>query len=76
MIRPEIFGAKEKLQFSPISLHKGPEGCLAVKIQQMGRAATEKQFDELVVRITEISQKKNFVTEEEVEKLIEEIVKS
>ncbi len=76
IIRPEVFGAKEKLQFSPSSVHKGPEGCLAIKIRQMGLSATDKQFDELIARILEISEKRQFATEGEVEKLIEEILKS
>ncbi|MHA2394508.1 MAG: LeuA family protein [Promethearchaeota archaeon] len=76
IIKPEIFGAKEKLQFSPTSVHKGPESCLAIKIRQMGHTATDEQFDELVDRILEISEKKHFATEEEVEDMIEEIMKS
>jgi isopropylmalate/homocitrate/citramalate synthase len=76
IIRPEVFGAKEKLQFSLTSLHKAPESCLAIKIRQMGLSATDKQYDELIARILEISEKKQFATEEELEKLIEEILKS
>jgi isopropylmalate/homocitrate/citramalate synthase len=73
IIKPEMFGTKEKLQFSPTSIHKGPDGCLALKIRQMGLSATDKQFDELVARILEISARKNFATEEEVEKIINEL---
>lgn len=76
IINPEVFGAKEKLQFGLITLHKGPQSCLAIKIGQMGRSATDKQFDELCARILEISEKKNHATEEEVERLIEEILRS
>lgn len=76
IIKPEIFGTKEKLQFSPTSVHKGPGSCLSIKIRQMGLSATDKQFDELVDRILKISEKKRFATEEETEKLIEEILRS
>lgn len=74
IIRPEIFGAGEKLQFSPTSVHKGEESCLSIKIKQMGHSATDQQFDALIARILEISKRKNFATEEEVEKMIEEIM--
>lgn len=76
IIKPEVFGAKEILQFSPTSVHKSPESCLTIKIRQMGLSATDKQFDELISRILEISDERKFATEEEVEKLIEEILKS
>jgi isopropylmalate/homocitrate/citramalate synthase len=76
IINPEVFGAKEKLQFSPTSIHKGPGSCLAIKIRQMGRSATDAQFDELIARIIEISKRKHYATEEEVENLITEIVKA
>ncbi len=76
IIRPELFGAQEKLQFSSTSVHKGPGGCLAIKIRQMGLSATDKQFDELVAGILKISEEKQFATEGEVERLIEEILKS
>lgn len=75
IIRPEIFGAKEKLQFSPTSVHKGPDSCLAIKIRKMGRSATDQQFDALVDRILRISQEKHYATEEEVEQFIEEIIR-
>ncbi len=76
VIKPEVFGAKEKLQFSLTSVHKGPGSCLAVKIRQLGLSATDEQFDELVARILKISEKKKFATEEEVEMLIEDLLKS
>lgn len=76
IIKPEVFGAREKLQFSLTSVHKGPGSCLAIKIRQMGLSATDEQFDELIARILEISERKKFATEEEVEELIEEILKS
>lgn len=76
IINPEVFGAKEKLQFSLTSVHKGPGSCLAIKIRQMGLSATDEQFDELIARILAISEKKQYATEEEVEKLIEEILAS
>jgi isopropylmalate/homocitrate/citramalate synthase len=76
VIRPEIFGAKEKLQFSLTSVHKGPESCLAIKIRQMGLSATDEQIDEVIRRILEISEKKHFATEEETEKIIEEVLNS
>jgi isopropylmalate/homocitrate/citramalate synthase len=75
IIRPEIFGAEEKLQFSLTSVHKGTDSCLAIKIRQMGLSATDAQFDQLIARILNISDKKKFATEKEVEKLIKEIVK-
>ncbi|MFC2041455.1 LeuA family protein [Chloroflexota bacterium] len=74
IIRPEIFGAKEKLQFSLTSVHKGPGSCLAIKMRHMGVSATDEQFDELIARILKISEEKHFATEEEVEKLINEII--
>jgi 2-isopropylmalate synthase len=76
IIKPEVFGAKERLQFSPTSVHKTPEGCLAIKIRQMGLSATDRQFDELIARILDISEKKQYATEEEVEKIIQEIIAS
>jgi isopropylmalate/homocitrate/citramalate synthase len=57
-------------------VHKAPESCLAIKIRQMGLSATDKQYDELIGRILEISEKKQFATEEELEMIIEEILKS
>jgi isopropylmalate/homocitrate/citramalate synthase len=71
---PEVFGAKETIQFSPTSVHKGPESCLAVLISQLGYNYTDNQFDELVKRILEISDRKNFATEEEVTNIIKEIM--
>jgi len=76
VIKPDIFGAKETLQFSLTSIHKGPQSCLAIKIRQMGLSATDDQFDEVIRRITEISEKKHFATEKETEKIIEEVINS
>jgi isopropylmalate/homocitrate/citramalate synthase len=50
IIQPEIFGAKEKLQFSPTSVHKSEESCLAIKIRQMGLSATDQQYESLLRR--------------------------
>lgn len=76
VMNPSVFGAKEKLQFSRGTISKSPGSALLIKINQMGLSATDRQFDELAARILEISEKKQFATEGEVERLIEDILKS
>ena len=74
VVNPEELGAHEEIQFTPVALHKGPESCLTLKVQQMGLSATDKQMDDLVAGILAICEKKYYASEKEVERLIQEIM--
>ncbi|MCH8864075.1 MAG: hypothetical protein IIB13_01755 [Chloroflexi bacterium] len=77
VIKPEVLGAKESLEFGLSALAKGETSAVGVKISQMGLKATDEQFDRILDLIRqEIKQNpRGFATEEKVGKIIKQVLK-
>lgn len=77
VIKPEVLGAEESLEFGLSALAKGETSALGVKISLMGLKATDEQFDRILDLIRqEIKQNpRGFATEEKVGKIIKQVLK-
>ncbi|MFX1345038.1 MAG: hypothetical protein ACFFAI_08000 [Promethearchaeota archaeon] len=70
--RPEIVGQKEKVIFGPTTLHGD---AIKIKCEQLGLVNYEEYLDEIVKKVHSIVTENNFITEEDLEKLIEKTIK-
>ncbi len=77
VIKPEVLGAEESLEFGLSALAKGETSALGVKISLMGLKATDEQFDGILDLIRqEIKQSpQGFATEEKVGEIIKQVLK-
>jgi methanogen homocitrate synthase len=78
VIRPEAIGRKNVLNVVPQSLHKQPQGTIAAKLRSMGLAATDEQFDQILVELEAVmnSKERAVATEEELEAVIDHVLRS
>ncbi|MFX1531181.1 MAG: LeuA family protein [Promethearchaeota archaeon] len=70
--RPEIVGQKEKVIFGPTTLHGD---AIKIKCEQLGLVNYEEYLDEIVKKVHSIITENNFITEEDLEKLIKKTIK-
>lgn len=77
VIKPEVLGAKESLEFGPAALAKGESSAVGVKISTMGFKASDEQFDQILDLIREEIKKspERFATEEKVAEIIRRTLK-
>lgn len=74
-IKPEVLGRHRTLEFGPMTMQKGPDSALPTKIEKMGFTYTEVQLDEIIENIKKIVLMRKFATEEEVEKIIRNVIR-
>lgn len=77
VIKPEVLGARESLEFGLSALAKGETSAVGVKISSMGRQANDEQFDQILDLIREEIKKRpqGFATEEKVAEIIQRVLK-
>ena len=66
--RPEIVGQEENIIFGPTTLHGD---AVSIKSEQLGFKLSEKDIDIILDRIHQIITEKKYITEKELEKIIE-----
>jgi len=76
VIKPEVLGFKESLEFGPAALAKGETSAVGVKISSLGLKANDEQFDQILALIREEIKRspKGFATEEQVEEIIRRVL--
>jgi methanogen homocitrate synthase len=77
VIKPEVLGMKESLEFGLAALAKGESSAVGVKINTMGLRANDEQFDRILDLIREEIKKspRGFATEEKVAEIIQRVLK-
>lgn len=74
LIDPKVFGRNRELQFGYSKLRRGKSGALYAKAQQLGYDPNMEQMDEILERVRKITLSKPYATEEEVEKIVREVL--
>ncbi|MFX1592514.1 MAG: hypothetical protein ACFFCL_07470 [Promethearchaeota archaeon] len=69
--KPEVVGQEEKIIFGPTTLHGD---AIRMKCQQMGIKNYTKYLDKILGKVHSIINKKKFIIEKELEKIIKQII--
>ena len=74
-IRAEALGRKRILQFGSSALSRQPSGAIGSKMEAMGYNFDQKDLDEIVEKIKVMLDKEGFVSEDQLEEVINTVMK-
>lgn len=73
-MQPKLMGRERSLEWAMGKLRTGRSGSIAAKLDQMNLEATDDQWDLLMTQLREEVERRQMLTEPEVETLIKEVV--